>query len=804
LCPSEAIARSGKQAIDFLVDATATTRRMAELLWQALRCTADAGVAPHRIFEGLQALTCWSCGPDRNHDHTGAPQPRVFEMRATSARHDAGTVPPMRCFAMSIALVACNGSRVETTSPGSVATGSAATGSAAHAPAPATSQGSAAPQLTQVWIDKVGMDTAVKPGDDFFKYANGAWLAATDIPADRASWGADEILTEHVLQQNRDLIADAIASAKPDTEARKVADYYAAFMDEAAIEAKGVQPLASFLADIAKIGDAKALATELGATLRADVDVLNASNTYTSNLLGLWIAQDLDDPSRYAPFVLQGGLGMPDREYYVDPAPRMADLRAKYLAHVAAQLKNGGIADAAGKAKRIVELETKIARVHATRTETDDVHAGDNHWKKADFATKAPGLDWDTLFATAGLDQQADFVVWQPKAVAGIAALVKSEPLATWKDWLVVHEIDAMSDVLPKAFADESFAFFRTALLGVPKQAERWKLGIDATTKALGEAVGKLYIAKHFPPEAKAKAQAMVKNELTAFAARIDKLDWMAASTKTKAKAKLAALKVGVGYPDTWVSYAGLEVKPDDAYGNAARASRWDTARKISRLGQPVDRGEWVMVPHLVNAVNLPAMNALNFPAAILQPPNFDPSWPDQMNYGAIGSVIGHEISHSFDDEGAEFDDTGRLKNWWTDDDHKHFKASGKQLIAQYSAYKPFPDVAVNGAQTINENIADVAGLSVAYDAYRLANGGKEGAAVAGLSGDQQFFIAFGQAWRSEQREASLRQRLVVDVHAPAEYRADTVRNLDPWYDAFHVQPGDRLYLTPEQRVKVW
>jgi putative endopeptidase len=695
-----------------------------------------------------------------------------------------------------------SGSGAAGSGSGATASGS---GSAGHGSGSGSGSGAlAVSPPAPALVDKLGMDTSVKPGDDFFAYANGTWIKETPIPPDKASTGADAILSEQVLQQNKDLISDAVATAKPGSEEKKVADYYTAFMDEAGIEAKGTKPLAPELADIDKIKDVKELTAALGKSLRTDVDVLNASNTQTPNLFGLWIAQDLDDPTRYVPFVLQGGLEMPDRTYYIDPSEKMAEIRTKYLAHVTAQLKNAGIADPDAKAKRIVALETKMARVHASRTETEDVHGGDNHWKRSDFATKAPGVDWDALFAAAGLDKQQDFVVWQPKALAALAALVKSEPVGTWKEWLAFHKIEEMSPVLPKAFAAELFDFFAKQLFGVEKQRDRWKRAIDSASGALGDAIGKLYVAKHFPPEAKAKAQAMVKNELLAFARRIDKLDWMNKATKEKAKAKLAVLKVGVGYPDSWTDYTALEVAADDAYGNAARATLFDTKRKLARLGTPVDRGEWVMVPHLVNAVNLPAMNALNFPAAILQPPNFNPSWPDQMNYGAIGSVIGHEISHSFDDQGSEFDDTGRLKNWWTPEDHAHFKASGKMLIAQYEAYKPFPDVHVNGAQTINENIADVAGLSAAYDAYRLASEGKEGMTAGGFTGDQQFFLAFAQAWRSKERDQALRQQIVIDVHAPAEYRADTVRNLDPWYDAFKVQAGEKLYLAPDARVKVW
>jgi predicted metalloendopeptidase len=358
--------------------------------------------------------------------------------------------------------------------------------------------------------------------------------------------------------------------------------------------------------------------------------------------------------------------------------------------------------------------------------------------------------------------------------------------------------------VLPRAFVEETFAFYGKELSGTPNLPERWKRAVRATEEALGEAVGRLYVTRYFPPTEKARAEEMVRNEIAAFARRIDKLAWMSPETKRRAKAKLAVLKVSVGYPDRWRDYAGLEVVRGDALGNFQRASLFEYRRNLRKLGQPVDRGEWVMNPQVVNAVNLPAMNAMNFPAAILQPPLFDPTRPAVMDYGAIGATIGHEISHSFDTMGALFDETGKLANWWTDEDLAHFKASAEQLVRQYDGYRPFPDLAVSGKLTVSENIADVAGLAVAYDAYRLSLGGREAPAVGGMSGDQQFFISFAQSWRTKTRERSLRQRVLLDGHAPAEYRADTVRNLDPWYDAFAVQAGQALYLAPAERVRIW
>ncbi len=662
---------------------------------------------------------------------------------------------------------------------------------------------SAAPPAAAVAFD--GMDLSVSPGDDFFAYTNGGWFKTTEIPADRSSWGTFAGLAELTAKRTAELIAEATrADAPAGSDARKIGDYYATFLDEAGIEAKGLAPLQPKLDAIAALHDAQGLAQALGSTVRADVDVLNNTNLYTANVLGLWVAQDLDDPTRYSPFLLQGGLTMPDRDYYLNPSPRMVEIRAKYQAHVAALLKLAGAADGEAKAARIFELERRLAESHTSRGESEDVLKGNNHWSRAELEKRAPGLDWKTFLAAAGLGDRNEFVIWQPAALIGLAALVKSAPLSNWKEYLTFHALSRAAPLLPKAFVDETFNFFGKVLSGTPQLRDRWKRAVDATDAALGEAVGKLYVAKYFPPSEKARAEEMVKNELAAFAKRIDKLEWMAPATREQAKQKVAALKVGVGYPDKWRDYSALEVVRGDALGNAERAGLFELKRNLARLGQPVDRGEWVMDPQLVNAVNLPALNALNFPAAILQPPFFDPARPAAMDYGATGATIGHEISHSFDDQGALFDASGRVRNWWTDADFAHFKASSEALAKQFDAYQPFPDLHVDGKQTVSENIADVAGLAAAFDAYRLSLGGKEPAMVQGLTGDQQFFVSYGQSWRAKYREPALRQRIVIDGHAPAEYRADTVRNQDAWYEAFLVKPGQKLYLAPAERVRVW
>jgi predicted metalloendopeptidase len=654
-------------------------------------------------------------------------------------------------------------------------------------------------------LDLQGMDRAVAPGDDFFAFASGAWVKRTEIPADRGSFGVGHEVADRTDKRTATLIKTAAASKAPaGSDLRKIGDCYTSFMDEKAIEAKGLKPLQSTFKAINLIEDRKALARYLGTTLRADVDVLNATNYYTANLFGLWVAQDLDDPTRYAPFLLQGGLGLPERSYYLDPSPGMAAVRTQYHTHVAAMLKLAGLSNVLTRAAAVVDLETRMAKAHAGREESGDVLKGNNHWTRTEFSTKAPGLDWETFFAAADLKQPEVFVVWQPAAFAGLSALTAETPLETWKDYLTFHALQHWAQVLPKAVTTQSFSFYGKVLSGASKPRDRWKYGVDLTNQALGEAVGKAYVARYFPPTEKARAQQMVANIIAAFRIRIERLDWMSPATKAKAMAKLATLKVGVGYPDRWRDYRALKVVAGDAFGNAMRAERFEYQRNLRKLGRPIDRTEWVMNPQLVNAVNLPVMNALNFPAAILQPPYFDPQRSMVMDYGAIGAVIGHEISHSFDDSGSLFDATGKLNNWWTPEDLKHFQASADQLVKQYDAYEPFPGLHINGKQTLGENIADVAGLAAAYDAYRLSLNGQEAPVVQGLTGDQQFFLSYAQSWREKTREPLLRKQILTDGHAPAAFRPATVRNLDAWYPAFQVKPSQALYLAPADRVKVW
>jgi endothelin-converting enzyme/putative endopeptidase len=661
-----------------------------------------------------------------------------------------------------------------------------------------------APQDTH-GIAVANMDASVKPGDNFYLYASGAWIKRTEIPPDRTRVGVFSTLADLSEKRTHELIEDAAKGNAPDgSGTRRIADLYNSFMDEAGIEAKGLAPLRPHLDAIAAIHDKHALAHALGEGLRADVDALNNTNFHTANLFGLWVAPGFNDSEHYAAYLMQGGLQLPDREYYLSETERMKNTRAQYQAHISTMLKLAGYADTDARATRIVALEHAIAEKHLSLADNENIQKANNTWTQADFETKAPGLDWKEYFKAAGLGKQQSFIVWQPAAFSGESALVASTDLETWKDWLAFHLLDAYAEVLPKALVDARFDFFGKTLSGVTEDRPRWKRGVTFVNQLIGDDVGQIYAQRYFPAEAKAQVQAMVANIIASFRQRIEALSWMDASTKAEAEAKLTNLYVGIGYTDTWKDYSGYEIKADDMFGNLWRGRLFRYHDNVARLGKPIDRKEWSMTPQTVNAVNLPLQIALNFPAAILQPPFFDPQAPAAANYGAIGSVIGHEISHTFDSEGAAFDSKGRVRNWWTPSDFAHFEAATAKLAAQYDTYKPFPDISVNGKQTLGENIADVAGISASYDAYHASLGGKPAPMQDGFTGDQQFFIAFGQNYGSKIREAALRQQVMTDPHAPAEFRADTVRNIDAWYPAFNVQPGEALYLAPADRVRIW
>jgi len=678
----------------------------------------------------------------------------------------------------------------------------------AQSPAPAdgapAAPAASAPQPTRIGIDVAGIDKSVKSGDDFDAYANGAWRKATEIPADRASTGAFLKTFELAEKRNAELIQNAGKdNPAAGSDAKRIADYYAAYMDEAGIEQRGLAPLQAELDKIDAIASKADLARVLGEGLRADVDPLNATDLDTERLFGMFVAQGLTEPQRNTAYLLQGGLGMPNRDYYLAGDKDMAANREQYRAYVQKLLELSQTPDAAAKAKAIFDLETKIAKAHATVVDSSDAHKA-QLWPRADWASKAPGLDWNAYFQAAGLAGQESLYAWQPNAIRSLSALVGSESLDTWKAWLRFHALNHSAALLPKAYADAAFAFYGTQLSGTPKQRDRWKRAIGATNGDLGDAVGKIYVERYFPASSNAQVEGMAKNIVAAFDERLAALDWMTPETKAKAREKVTKMRVSVGYPDTWRDYGTLEIRADDALGNRLRAEKFEFEHQRAKLGKPVDRGEWWMTPQTVNAVNLPLQNALNFPAAILEAPFFDPAADPAFNYGAIGAVIGHEISHSFDNLGAEFDAEGALRNWWTDADREHFETATDRLVKQYDAYEPLPGLHLNGKQVLGENIADVAGLTAAYIAYRKSLGGKEAPVLEGLTDDQRFFIAFAQAWRSKVRDAALRQQIIGDGHAPARYRAQTVRNIDEWYGAFDVKQGEQLFLAPEDRVRIW
>lgn len=662
----------------------------------------------------------------------------------------------------------------------------------------------AASAQTAIGIDPANMDRSVKPGDDFYAYANGGWMKTAEIPADRSSIGGFFIADQQTERQLIELVGGLVNSrAAPDSDEGRIRDFYKAFLDTGAIERAGLRPVQADLARFTAITDRAGLSRALGEQVRADVDPLNATNYFTENLFGVFVTQALAG-GEVMPYILQGGLGMPEREYYLSADPKMAEIRGKYQVYIAQLLGDAGIADAAAKAQRIYDLEMKIARAHATREESEDFQKSAAEWTRAEFDSKAPGIDWRAFFTAAQLGDQQKFAAYHAGAIPKLAALVASEPLETWKDWLVFHQISRNADVLPAKIDADRFAFYGTVLSGTKEQRPREKRAIVALNARLGDALGKLYAEKYFPASAKAEIQSMVDQIKAAFARRIEAIGWMAPATKREALAKVHNIVVGVGYPDKWKVYSGLRLQPEAAYANKQAASTLDYAQQLGKIGKPLDRGEWWMNAQLVNAVNLPVQNGLNFPAGILQRPFFDPAADPAFNYGAIGAVIGHEISHSFDNNGAAFDASGKMRNWWTTQDMARFTAAGQALANQYDTYEPFPGTHVNGKLTLGENIADVAGIAASYDAYRASLKGKAAAVIGGFTGDQRFFIAFAQSWATKMRDETMRSRLATDGHAPGTYRALTVRNIDAWYTAFGVKPGDKLYLAPQQRVKVW
>ena len=647
--------------------------------------------------------------------------------------------------------------------------------------------GAAKPELGTFGFDRTGMDKSVQPGDDFYAYANGTWAKNTQIPADKSNFGMFTVLAD--LSQTRTQGILEAAKADPNS---MIGRAYAAYLDAPTVEAKGLAPIEPWLNKIRTVDKAGL------AGLLAEAD-----RNGVSHFFGGFVGQDDKNPEVYIYTMFQGGIGMPDRDFYLKDNERNAKLQAAYLQHLQNVLTLAGETDAAARAKAIYDFEKQIAIVHWDKNDSSDATKVYNKMTIAELAAAAPGFDWSTFIRGIGVNEDS-LLVSQPSAFTGEAKLLAEAPIGLIRDMLIVRSLDGFSGVLPDAVAQEAFSFYGTALSGTPQMQERWKRAVDFTTGNMGEAVGKDYVAKYFPPETKAAMDVLVKNVLAALDTRITNLTWMQPETKVKAKKKLANFTTKIGYPDRWKDYSKLEIKTGDLFGNALRSNQFAHDDNISRLGGPIRRWEWGMTPMTVNAYANFGMNEIVFPAAILQPPFFDPHADAAINYGGIGAVIGHEISHHFDDQGAKYDETGKLADWWTPADVAAFEAAGKALIAQYDAYEVLPGEKLDGTFTLGENIGDLAGLTVAYEAYKKSLGGKEAPVLNGLTGDQRFFLGWAQVWRRNYREQNLSQRITTDPHSPSIQRTWVSRNLDPWYKAFQVKPGQTLYLAPEERVRIW
>ena len=637
---------------------------------------------------------------------------------------------------------------------------------------------------------EAGVDTTVQPGDDFFAWANGAWLKANDIPVGKERWSARSEIDEVTRRQITKLIDDG-ATAPAGSDARKVADFRAAYSTEAAIEARGLASLQPLLDRIDGVHDKVALARLLGSELRADVDPLNKGIYDSSHLFGLVAGPGPNGGTTNVAYLLQGGLGLPDRANYVSTTADVQATQNKYRDYIGRMLALAGFDRAAQRAEAVMALETAIAHGHATPEASGDVKNVENLWPRADFARRAPGMDWGTFFAAAELSNQEALVVWQPDAVKSSAALVDSQPLAAWLDYLRFHTIERHADVLPHRFAEQ-------------QQTPRAQRALQATQQAMSGAIGRMYVERHFPPEMKSRVQAIVANVVAAFRQRVEAVAWMSRASKKLALAKLQALNFDVGYPPNWQDYSGLAIDPLDALGNLQRVAQWTYRQQLDRLGKPVDRTEWWIEPQTVGAVLVFETNAYNFPAALLQAPKFDPTASDAANYGAFGAIVGHETSHFVDTLGADYDATGRKSHWWTAEDLANFQIATAPLVNQFSNYRALADASVDGKLTLSENVADLAGLAAAFDAYRRTLGSKVHDSEYVRQQDRQFFIGFARSWRGKVREDALRKQLATDSHAPERFRISTVRNIDAWYDAFDVRPGQRLYLESAARVRVW
>ncbi len=646
----------------------------------------------------------------------------------------------------------------------------------------------AAETIGSFGFDISGMDKNVSAGEDFYQYASGNWAKNTVIPDDKSNYGMFNVLTD--LSQER--VKSILETAK-DEEGNKIGDAYASYLDTETIESKGLEPIKAWLDSIRAI-ESKEDYTKI---------LIEARKNGVGTPVGSFVGQDSKNPDQYIFVLSQSGTGLPDRDMYIKDGEKLEANRSEYISYLTKMLELAGEDNAAERANALFALEKSIAQVQWNREDNSDASKTYNKMSVAQLDAATPGMDFKTIIA--GFSDKIDnVIVRQPSAITSIAKIVGEADIATLKDALIVRSLSSFANVLPDSVADTNFAFYGTTLSGTPEREVRWKRGVGYTESMLGEEVGQKYVELHYPPETKAAMDKLVDNVLAAMGRRIDNLEWMQPETKVKAKKKLDNFTVKIGHTDKWRDYSALEIKRDDVFGNELRSNRFEFDDDMSKLGAPIRRYEWGMFPQTVNAYANFSMNEIVFPAAILQPPFFDPNADDAINYGAIGAVIGHEISHHFDDQGAKFDENGRLSDWWTEADVKAFEAAGKKLIAQYDTYEPLPGEFVKGEFTLGENIGDLAGLTLAYDAYRASLGDEEAPELEGFSGDQRFFLGWAQVWRRNYREAELSRRLLTDSHSPSIQRTWVVRNLDKWYDAYKPSEKDSLYLKPEERVKIW
>ncbi|HSD74101.1 MAG TPA: M13-type metalloendopeptidase [Steroidobacteraceae bacterium] len=654
----------------------------------------------------------------------------------------------------------------------------------------------ASPVQLGAGLDTAGFDRSVRPQDDLFRFVNGKWIETTEIPADRSNYGAFIALDDQAQADLREIVeaASRDPARVPGSDAQKIGDFYLSYMDTARADALGLTPLEPALERIEAIRDRKGLNEYFGYTERLGV----------IHPIWLYVAQDEKNTTAYIPYVFQKGLTLPDRDYYLKADEKFVAIRAKYVAYVTQLLTRAGAADAAAAAQRILALETRLAQAHWTRVQNRDAVATYNKYTTAKANELTPGFDWNIFFAAAGVPAQ-DFVITQPSFFTALGAALKEIPVADWKVYLKFKLIDTYAPYLSADLVDLNFDLHGRTLKGIAEIRPRWKRAIEAIDDTMGELAGRLYVEKHFTPDAKKRMDQLVANLLEAFHLSIDELEWMSPATKVQAQQKLAAFTVKIGYPTKWKDYSALVISKDDLVGNVLHSAAVEHVRAVGKLGTPVDRTEWLMTPQTVNAYYYPPMNEIVFPAAILHPPFFNVAADDATNYGAIGAVIGHEISHGFDDQGRKYDGQGNLRDWWTEEDAERFKQRAAKLVAQYSAYSPIEGMTVNGELTLGENIGDLSGLAVAYKAYRLSLHGQPAPVIDGFTGDQRFFMGWSQVWRRKYREEDLRSRLMTDPHSPSEYRCNgIVTNMNEFYRAFDLKPGDDLYRAPEERVEIW